>query len=101
VGLCVGLCVYVPHARAHAGYPHRAYIHTYIHTYIHIFQATAIGANNQAAQSILKQEYKDSMSLDDVVKLAIKVLNKSMDSTSLTAEKRKFFMCASFFPVRT
>jgi 20S proteasome subunit alpha 3 len=50
-------------------------------------QATAIGANNQAAQSILKQEYKDNMSLDDVIKLAIKVLNKSMDSTSLTAEK--------------
>jgi len=52
------------------------------------WKATAIGANNQAAQSILKQEYKNDMSLDDAVKLAIKVLNKSMDSTALTANKR-------------
>ena len=51
------------------------------------WKATAIGANNQAAQSILKQEYKNDMVLGDVVKLAIKVLNKSMDSTSLTSEK--------------
>lgn len=51
------------------------------------WKATAIGANNQAAQSILKQEYKNDMELGDVVKLAIKVLNKSMDSTSLTSEK--------------
>lgn len=53
------------------------------------WKATAIGANNQAAQSILKQEYKNGMELGDVVKLAIKVLNKSMDSTSLTSEKCK------------
>jgi len=51
------------------------------------WKATAIGANNQAAQSILKQEYKNDMELGDAVKLAIKVLNKSMDSTSLTSEK--------------
>lgn len=51
------------------------------------WKATAIGANNQAAQSILKQEYKNDMDLGDAVKLAIKVLNKSMDSTSLTSEK--------------
>jgi len=51
------------------------------------WKATAIGANNQAAQSILKQEYKNDMELGEVVKLAIKVLNKSMDSTSLTSEK--------------
>jgi len=51
------------------------------------WKATAIGANNQAAQSILKQEYKNEMELGDAVKLAIKVLNKSMDSTSLTSEK--------------
>ena len=51
------------------------------------WKATAIGANNQAAQSILKQEYKNDMELGDVIKLAIKVLNKSMDSTSLTSEK--------------
>jgi 20S proteasome subunit alpha 3 len=51
------------------------------------WKATAIGANNQAAQSILKQEYKDNMELSDAIKLAIKVLNKSMDSTSLTSEK--------------
>ena len=45
-------------------------------------QATAIGANNQAAQSILKQDYKEEMSLDEALELGIKVLSKTMDSTS-------------------
>lgn len=37
--------------------------------------ATAIGANSQAAQSILKTEYVEGMSILDARKLAIKVLN--------------------------
>ena len=51
------------------------------------WKATAIGANNQSAQSILKSDYKDDIGIDDAVKLALKVLNKTMDSTALTPEK--------------
>lgn len=51
------------------------------------WKAAAIGANNQAAQSMLKQDYKDDITREEAVKLAIKVLSKTMDSTSLTAEK--------------
>jgi 20S proteasome alpha/beta subunit len=48
------------------------------------WKATAIGANNQAAQSILKQDYKDDITMVSSLKLAIKVLSKSMDSTTLS-----------------
>ncbi|GFP81299.1 putative proteasome subunit alpha type-4-b [Phtheirospermum japonicum] len=51
------------------------------------WKAGAIGANNQAAQSILKQDYKDDISREEAVQLAIKVLSKTMDSTSLNSEK--------------
>ena len=50
------------------------------------WKATAIGANHQAATNILKQDYKDAMTLDEAVALAIRVLSKSMDS-SLSPEK--------------
>ncbi|CAD5177037.1 unnamed protein product [Musa acuminata subsp. malaccensis] len=49
--------------------------------------AAAIGANNQAAQSMLKQDYKDEITREEGVQLALKVLRKTMDSTSLTSEK--------------
>jgi 20S proteasome subunit alpha 3 len=51
------------------------------------WKAGAIGANNQAAQSILKQDYKDDITREEAVNLALKVLSKTMDSTSLTSEK--------------
>ncbi|KAJ4816421.1 Proteasome subunit alpha type [Rhynchospora pubera] len=51
------------------------------------WKAAAIGANNQAAQSMLKQDYKEDMTREEAVKLALKVLSKTMDSTSLTADK--------------
>ncbi|GJY73022.1 proteasome subunit alpha type-4 [Tanacetum coccineum] len=51
------------------------------------WKAAAIGANNQAAQSMLKQDYKDDISREEAVQLALKVLSKTMDSTSLTSEK--------------
>jgi len=54
------------------------------------WQASAIGANNQAAQSILKTDWKPEFKIKDAVKLAIKVLSKTMDSTSLTADKLDF-----------
>ncbi|CAG7882945.1 unnamed protein product [Brassica rapa] len=43
------------------------------------WKAAAVGANNQAAQSILRQDYKDDVTSDE---LALKV-----DSTSLTSKK--------------
>lgn len=55
------------------------------------WKAKAIGANNQAAQSILKTDYKiDETSLDDALILAIKVLSKTMDTTSPTPDKLEF-----------
>ncbi|KAG6419843.1 hypothetical protein SASPL_116355 [Salvia splendens] len=55
--------------------------------YAHGWKAAAIGANNQAAQSILKQDYKDDITREEAAQLAIKVLSKTMDSTSLNSEK--------------
>jgi len=54
------------------------------------WKATAIGANNQAAQSILKQDYKTEITLKEAINLAVKVLSKTMDSTTLTGEKLEF-----------
>eukprot|EP00475_Leptophrys_vorax_P016179 TRINITY_DN22635_c0_g2_i2.p1 TRINITY_DN22635_c0_g2~~TRINITY_DN22635_c0_g2_i2.p1 ORF type:complete len:262 (-),score=17.32 TRINITY_DN22635_c0_g2_i2:621-1406(-) len=61
------------------------------------WRAAAIGANHGAAQSLLKQEYKEGkgpggeavpgMDLEEAVRLALKVLSKSMDSATLSAEK--------------
>jgi 20S proteasome subunit alpha 3 len=54
------------------------------------WKATCIGANNASAQSILKQDYKEDMSLHDAMELAVKVLSKTMDSTTLNSEKLEF-----------
>ena len=50
-------------------------------------QATAMGANSQAAQSILKTDYSDALTLESAKKLAVKVLKKTMDSTVMSPEK--------------
>ncbi|KAG8863513.1 protein with putative role during mitosis [Tulasnella sp. 330] len=54
------------------------------------WKATCIGANNGTAQSLLKQEYKDDISLEDAIALVIKVMSKTMDSTTLGSEKLEF-----------
>jgi len=54
------------------------------------WKATCIGANNAAAQSILKQDYKEELSLQEAKELAVKVLSKTMDSTTLNSEKLEF-----------
>lgn len=62
------------------------------------WKAAAIGANNQAAQSMLKQDYKEDLGREEAVQLALKVLSKTMDSTSLTADKlelAEIFLLAS------
>jgi len=54
------------------------------------WKATCIGGNNGTAQSLLKQEYKDDIGLEDAIKLALKVMSKTMDSTTLSSDKLEF-----------
>ncbi|KAG9049282.1 protein with putative role during mitosis [Tulasnella sp. UAMH 9824] len=54
------------------------------------WKATCIGANNGTAQSLLKQEYKDEITVEEAVALVIKVMSKTMDSTTLGSEKLEF-----------
>jgi 20S proteasome alpha/beta subunit len=43
------------------------------------------------------QDYKEDLSLEDALKLVIKVLSKTMDSTSLTADKLELSSVRFFF----
>lgn len=54
------------------------------------WKATSIGANNSSAETLLKQDYKDDMTLEEAKKLALKVLSKTTDSSKLTSEKVEF-----------
>ena len=54
------------------------------------WKASCIGANSGTAQSLLRQDYKDDVDLDGALKLAVEVLSKTMDSTSLDSEKGAF-----------
>ena len=51
------------------------------------WKATSIGANHSAASSVLQSDYNEDLSLEDAVKLVVKVLSKTMDSTTLSSEK--------------
>ncbi|CDJ57230.1 proteasome subunit alpha type 4, subunit, putative [Eimeria maxima] len=51
------------------------------------WKATAIGVNNQSAQTILKQELRDDMDVPAALDLAAKVLNKTMDTAAPSADK--------------
>ena len=51
------------------------------------WKATSIGANHSAASSVLQSDFTEEMSLEDAIKLVIKVLSKTMDSTTLSPEK--------------
>jgi len=54
------------------------------------WKATCIGANNGTAQSLLKQEYKDEVTVEEAMGLVIRVMSKTMDSTTLGSEKLEF-----------
>ncbi|TFK21093.1 proteasome subunit alpha type 4 [Coprinopsis marcescibilis] len=54
------------------------------------WKATCIGANNGTAQSLLKQEYKDDISVKDAIGLVLRTMSKTMDSTTLNSEKLEF-----------
>lgn len=51
------------------------------------WKATCIGANNTTAQSLLREDFREEMGFDEAMGLALKVLSKTMDSTSLDSEK--------------
>lgn len=51
------------------------------------WKATSIGANHSSATGILQTDYDENMSLDQAMKLVLKVLSKTMDSTTLSPEK--------------
>ncbi|KAF3190181.1 hypothetical protein TWF106_009189 [Orbilia oligospora] len=54
------------------------------------WKATSAGANNASAQSLLKQDYKEDCNLEEACEIAVKVLSRTMDSTTLSSEKLEF-----------
>lgn len=54
------------------------------------WKATCIGANSGTAQSLLRQDYRDDVGLEEACGLALKVLSKTMDSTTLDSEKCEY-----------
>ena len=51
------------------------------------WRATVLGQNNQAGKSILKTDFKENSSVADNLKLAVKILLKTMDSTTPSPER--------------
>ncbi|BEJ15100.1 hypothetical protein CspHIS471_0408670 [Cutaneotrichosporon sp. HIS471] len=54
------------------------------------WKATCIGANHSSAASLLKQDYKDDITLEEAKALCLKTMAKTMDSTKLSSEKLEF-----------
>lgn len=50
------------------------------------WEAAAIGANCQTAQSILKTQYQSDLAIEDAKKLVLLVLKKIMDVTELSSD---------------
>lgn len=61
------------------------------------WKATCIGANSTTAQSIFKSDYPElGFALFDAKKMLVKVLEKTIESTALTGEKRKSLVFLSY-----
>lgn len=54
------------------------------------WKAISVGANTSAAQTLLQMDYKDDMSIEDAMDLALKTLSKTTDSSTLTHERVEF-----------
>lgn len=54
------------------------------------WKAYAIGMNNNTAQTIMRQDWKEGMSVQEIKELAAKVLTKTMDTATPNAEKLEF-----------
>lgn len=46
-----------------------------------------------SATSLLKQDYKETMTVKEATKLCLKVMSKTMDTTKLGSEKRTLYVC--------
>lgn len=55
------------------------------------WMAACIGQNSEAGKSMLKKEYKEDMSLQEALKLAVQVMNKTMDTTTPAPDKMEFY----------
>mmetsp|Transcript_21575 Transcript_21575/g.36126 ORF Transcript_21575/g.36126 Transcript_21575/m.36126 type:complete len:260 (-) Transcript_21575:1983-2762(-) len=51
------------------------------------WKATVIGQNNQAGKGILKTDYKPENTVEENLKVAVKILLKTMDSTTPTPDR--------------
>ena len=51
------------------------------------WKATVIGQNNQAGKSLLKTDYKEDSNVQSNLKLAVKILLKTMDASTPSPEK--------------
>ena len=58
-----------------------------------------LGMNNGTAPSLLKQEYKDDISIEEAVGLAVRVMSKMMDNTTLGSENRELLVMLVVFLV--
>ncbi|KLO05102.1 putative PRE9-20S proteasome subunit Y13 [Schizopora paradoxa] len=54
------------------------------------WKATCIGSNSGTAQNMLKQHYKDDITLEAAIKLVLETMGKTMDSTTLGSDKLEF-----------
>ncbi|KAL4401651.1 Proteasome subunit alpha type-3 [Malassezia pachydermatis] len=54
------------------------------------WKATCAGMNNGTATSLLKQDYKEDMNIQDALGLAARVLSKTMDTTTMESDKLEF-----------
>jgi len=51
------------------------------------WKATCIGNNSNAAISMLKQDYKEGVTLEEAKAMVIKILSKTLDTTKLSPDK--------------
>jgi len=54
------------------------------------WKAYAIGINNNTAQQIMRQDWKEGLKLQEALELTAKVLTKTMDAANPNAEKLEF-----------
>merc|ERR1712050_761365 len=54
------------------------------------WKAYAIGTNNNNAQQIMRQDWKEGMTTQEALDLAAKVLTKTMDTANPNSEKLEF-----------
>jgi len=54
------------------------------------WKSYAIGVNNNTAQQVMRQDWKEGLKLQEALELTAKVLTKTMDTASPNAEKLEF-----------